>query len=79
MKGIYVSLTKGDLASYRVTLDAQGQELSREKLRPAARVRSGMPRIAEAAKTGQSGRAAAAAAATAQRRFSSPSNGTRSS
>ena len=35
MKGIYVSLTQGDLASYRVTLDAQGQELSREKLRPA--------------------------------------------
>ncbi len=35
MKGIYVSLTQGDLASYRVTLDAQGQELSREPLRPA--------------------------------------------
>jgi len=36
MKGVYVSLTQGDLASYRVTLDAQGQELSREKLRPAS-------------------------------------------
>ena len=36
MKGIYVSLTEGDLASYRVTLDAEGRELSREKLRPAA-------------------------------------------
>ena len=36
MKGIYVSLTKGDLASYRVTLDAQGRELSREKLGTAA-------------------------------------------
>lgn len=35
MKGTYVSLTQGDLASYRVTLDAQGQEISRDKLRPA--------------------------------------------
>ena len=35
MKGVYVSLTQGDVATYRVTLDAQGQELSREKLRPA--------------------------------------------
>ena len=35
MKGVYVSLTKGDLATYRVTLDAQGQELSRERVRPA--------------------------------------------
>jgi len=34
MKGIYVSLTAGDLASYRITLDAQGNETSRVKLRP---------------------------------------------
>lgn len=34
MKGIFMSLTEGDLAVYRVTLDAQGKELSREKLRP---------------------------------------------
>jgi hypothetical protein len=33
MKGIYVSLTAGDVANYRVTLDAQGQILQREKLR----------------------------------------------
>src|SRR5580704_2714181 len=33
MKGVYVSLNEGDLASYRVTLDAQGQELTREKLK----------------------------------------------
>ena len=26
MKGVYVSLTEGDLASYAVTLDAQGEE-----------------------------------------------------
>lgn len=34
MKGIYVSLTAGDLASYRITLDAQGNETSRVRLRP---------------------------------------------
>jgi hypothetical protein len=34
MKGVYVSLSGDDAdATYRVTLDAQGQELSREKLR----------------------------------------------
>jgi len=36
MKGIYVSLSEGDVASYRVTLGADGQELQREALRPAA-------------------------------------------
>jgi hypothetical protein len=37
MKGVYISLTNGDLASYHVTLDAQGQERSREKLRNSYR------------------------------------------
>jgi hypothetical protein len=32
MKGIYVSLTENDLASYAVTLDAQGVERAREPL-----------------------------------------------
>jgi len=32
LKGIYVSLNEGDVASYRVTLGAQGQELRREAL-----------------------------------------------
>jgi hypothetical protein len=32
LKGIYVSLTEGDLASYALKLDAQGKEISREKL-----------------------------------------------
>ena len=36
MKGVYVSLTQGDLASYRVVLDDQGREVMRQKLRPAA-------------------------------------------
>jgi hypothetical protein len=35
MKGIFVSLADGDLSSYRVTLDAQGAETSRERLRSA--------------------------------------------
>ncbi len=33
LKGILVSLNEGDLAAYRVTLDAQGIEKSRERLR----------------------------------------------
>jgi hypothetical protein len=33
-KGIYVALTDGDMASYRVTLDANGQITRREALRP---------------------------------------------
>ena len=33
MKGIFVSLNEGDLAAYRVTLNAQGVETSRERLR----------------------------------------------
>lgn len=33
-KGIYVSLSDGDLASYRVTLDANFRETARESLRP---------------------------------------------
>jgi hypothetical protein len=35
MKGVFVSLADGDLASYRVTLDADGVETSRERLRQA--------------------------------------------
>src|SRR5688572_4119317 len=34
-KGIFVSLDPADPASYRVTLDPQGKETSRERLRPA--------------------------------------------
>jgi hypothetical protein len=51
MKGIYVSLTEGDLASYRVTVDAKGVETSREALRPAG---GGQVRVAPPpASTGQ--------------------------
>ncbi len=34
MKGIFVSYTPDDIAAYAITLDAQGHELSREKIRP---------------------------------------------
>lgn len=34
MKGVYVSLTDGDIASYDVVLDRQGREVSRTKLPP---------------------------------------------
>ena len=44
MKGVYVSLTAGDLASYHVTLDAQGNVTTRERLSPAA---GGGRRVAE--------------------------------
>ena len=35
LRGMYVSLTQGDLACYRLTLDANGQEVHKEKLRSA--------------------------------------------
>ena len=38
MSGVYVSLTEGDTASYAVTIDAKGKELTRERLAaPAGR------------------------------------------
>ncbi len=33
LKGVYVSLTEGDLATYALTLDSQGRELTREPLK----------------------------------------------
>lgn len=36
LKGVYISLNDGDLAAYDLTLDAQGRETAREKLKPAA-------------------------------------------
>lgn len=49
-KGVYVSLTEGDLTSYAVTLDSQGREIKREKLRPAG----GQIRVAPPASPGNS-------------------------
>src|SRR3954453_3505128 len=34
MKGVYLSLKEGDVATYRITLDANGKETGRTKLRP---------------------------------------------
>jgi hypothetical protein len=71
MRGAFVSLNEGDLASYTVTLDAQGQELSREPLRsgggttrfvppPAAGARAGgAPAPAPAGRAAAAGRGAA--------------------
>jgi hypothetical protein len=60
MKGVYVALTGEDVASYAVTLDANGKELSRERLRPAG----GQVRIAPPpAPPAEGGRAGGRAAA----------------
>jgi hypothetical protein len=49
MKGQFVALSEGDLGLYRVTLDAQGKETQRVKLRPApSMVRFGQPASATA-------------------------------
>ncbi|RVU02818.1 DUF1080 domain-containing protein [Mucilaginibacter limnophilus] len=37
-KGLLVAIKDSDAASYRITLDAQGKELSRERLRPAGNI-----------------------------------------
>src|SRR6187200_727062 len=56
MKGIFLSLNEGEVGGYAVTLDANGKELTRERLRPGG----GLMRIAPSA-----AEAAAAAAARA--------------
>jgi hypothetical protein len=58
MKGIYISLTEGDMACYRVTLDPDGQELRREKL-PSAPT---SPRILPPANAAGAARGAGGAA-----------------
>src|SRR5439155_22734840 len=37
MRGVYFSLTEGDVFPYSVTLDAQGKEVSRERIAAPAR------------------------------------------
>ena len=44
MKGIYFELTGGDVANYRVTLDAEGKELQREPLRAPESGSGAVPR-----------------------------------
>ena len=60
MKGIYVSLTDGDFASYRVTIDAQGVETSRDRI--------GAPDVAAAEEAGPAGAARRQAVAPPRRR-----------
>ncbi len=56
MKGLLVSLTEGDQALYRVTLDAKGSETHRDKLRPAAAmIRVAQPPPAPNAPPGRAG------------------------
>jgi hypothetical protein len=62
MKGIFVSLSEGDLGPYRVSLDAQGREVQRERLRPAGgQIRFAPPAAAEGASGPRSGGAGAPA------------------
>jgi 3-keto-disaccharide hydrolase/FG-GAP-like repeat len=58
-KGIYLALTGEDVASYAVTLDANGKELSRERLRPAGGQVRIAPAPAPAAPGAATGRAGA--------------------
>jgi hypothetical protein len=56
MKGLFVSLTEDDQALYQITLDAQGQEKTRDKLRPAAAmIRLAQPPPAPGAPPGRAG------------------------
>jgi hypothetical protein len=57
MKGIFVSLNDGDVASYALKLDSEGRELSRTKLRTGgAQVRIALPPVEPAAGRGRGGR-----------------------
>jgi hypothetical protein len=60
-KGIFVSLSGQDLASYRITLDSRGKETSRERLRSPGggqlRVASPVPEGAPAGASGRGGSA----------------------
>src|SRR5204863_1904362 len=51
MKGIYVSLTEGEQGAFAVTLDANGKELTRDRLRPGGGLMRVAPTAAEAAAT----------------------------
>src|SRR4051812_7543164 len=57
MKGVFLSLDDGDIAGYAVTLDANGKELTRERLRPGGGLMRVAPSAAEAAaRAGGAGR-----------------------
>src|SRR6188768_238920 len=49
MKGVFLSLDEGEVGAYAVTLDANGKELTRERLRPGGGLMRVAPSAAEAA------------------------------
>ena len=59
LKGVFVSLNEGDLAAYRVTLDRQGAQTSKERLRGPG---GGQLRVALAAAESSAGRVRSARA-----------------
>ena len=62
MKGVYVSLTEGEQGAYAVTLDGNGKELTRERLRSGGGLMRVAPTPAEAAATAAARGARAAGA-----------------
>src|SRR5207247_6853076 len=72
-KGVYVSLTEGDLAAYAVTLDSNGKERTRERLRAGGRLMRVAPTAAEAAATAAA-RGARGGAPAAGGRGGAPAN-----
>ena len=64
MKGVYVSLVEGDVAAYALTLDANGKELTRQRLRPGG----GLMRVAPTAADAAAAAAARGAASWPRRR-----------
>jgi hypothetical protein len=80
LKGLYVSLGSSDFASYILTLDAQGREVSRDKLKAAAG-RGGFPSLpsargsAEPARGSARGQAAAPSQDSARGQAAAPTQG----
>ncbi len=78
LRGIYLSLNEGEMASYRVTLGAEGQELQREALRPASGGRIAPPADpAAAGRGGRGGRGGADAAPVVKLPIEAPKQGLR--
>ena len=67
MKGIYVSLNEGEQGAFAVTLDANGKELTRERLRPGGGLMRVAPTAAAAAGGSSGARSRGRAGAAAHR------------
>jgi hypothetical protein len=65
MKGVFVSLTEGDVANYAVTIDAQGRETSRQSLTELAAAARAATAGAAAPGGGPAGRAGGGSGAAA--------------